>query len=86
MSLIVAEKENNPFETVWAKDEIQYDGIAVSFDELENVLSETLSAAPDTAVSLECERTVDFERVVQILTKLQNAGIGRIGIVHEQTD
>ena len=55
-------------------------------DELESVLSETLSLIPDISVSLECDKTVNFERVVQILTKLQNAGIAKIGIVHEQPE
>lgn len=69
-----------------SKDEIQFDGISLSLEELDKTLSEYAEKMPDMAVSLECERTVDFERVVQILTKLQNAGISRIGIIHEQTD
>ena len=69
-----------------SESEIQFDGITVSMDELESVLSETLSLIPDISVSLECDKTVNFERVVQILTKLQNAGIATIGIVHEQPE
>lgn len=69
-----------------SESEIQFDGIKVSMDELESVLSETLSLIPDISVSLECDKTVNFERVVQILTKLQNAGIAKIGIVHEQPE
>ena len=69
-----------------SESEIQFDGITVSMDELESVLSETLSLIPDISVSLECDKTVNFERVVQILTKLQNAGIAKIGIVHEQPE
>ncbi len=69
-----------------SETEIQFDGITVSMDELESVLSETLSLISDISVSLECDKTVNFERVVQILTKLQNAGIAKIGIVHEQPE
>ena len=69
-----------------SKDEIQFDGISLSMTDLDRALSEYAEKMPGMAVSLECERTVNFERIVQILTKLQNAGISRIGIVHEQTD
>ena len=81
------QEENNTLKVLSvSKDEIQFDGIPLSMEELEEALSKYTKKAPDMAVSLECERSVDFERVVQILTKLQNAGISRIGIVHEQTD
>lgn len=62
---------------------MQLDGEAVSFDALESTLSAMYEKDPNLSLSLECERTVDFEYVVQILTKIQNAGISRIGIVHE---
>ena len=62
---------------------IVFDGETVSPEELELLLSELYKKNPQIALSLECEKSVPFERVVQILTKIQNAGISRIGIVHE---
>ena len=63
--------------------QMELDGKIILMEELEPTLSKMYSENPNVALSLECERTVDFEHVVQILTKIQNAGINRIGIVHE---
>ena len=65
---------------------MELDGKAVTMEELGPVLSKMYEDNPNLALSLECERTVDFEHVVQILTKIQNAGISRIGIVHESPE
>lgn len=64
-------------------NQMELDGKIISLEELEPTLSKMYAEKPNLALSLECERTVDFECVVQILTKIQNAGISRIGIVHE---
>ena len=66
--------------------QMELDGKIITLDELEAVLSKIYAENPNLALSLECERTVDFEHVVQILTKIQNAGINRIGIVHESLE
>ncbi|MDE5898315.1 MAG: biopolymer transporter ExbD [Treponemataceae bacterium] len=67
-------------------ERIELDGVECPFEELDAALSALNSERQDAALSLECERTVEFERIVQILTKIQNAGISRIGIVHEPLD
>ena len=53
---------------------------------LQDVLAAIYAREPELTLSLECERTVEFERIVQILTKIEAAGISRIGIVHEPLD
>ena len=65
---------------------IELDGNAVTLETLQATLTALYEQNPDLALSLECERTVDFERIVQILTKIQAAGISRIGIVHDPMD
>lgn len=67
-------------------DRMELDGDAVTLETLEDTLSSMYAREPELALSLECERTVEFERIVQILTKVQAAGISRIGIVHEPLD
>lgn len=67
-------------------DTIQLAEETVSLDELEGRLSALYSSNPEIAISLECDKTVPFERVVQVLAKVQNAGISRIGIIHETLD
>ena len=65
------------------ENQMELDGKIITLEELEPTLSKMYAENPNLVLSLECERTVDFERVVQILTKIQNAGISKIGIVHE---
>ena len=67
-------------------DRMELDGEAVTLEALEDTLASLVTHEPELALSLECERTVEFERIVQILTKVQAAGISRIGIVHEPLD
>ena len=67
-------------------DRMELDGEAVTLEALQDTLSSMYAREPELALSLECERTVEFERIVQILTKVQAAGISRIGIVHEPLD
>ncbi len=67
-------------------DSIELGEETVTMDELENKLRKIYESNPETSISLECEKTVEFERVVQILTKVQNAGISKIGIIHETLD
>ena len=65
---------------------IELDGSAITLETLQATLATLYEQNPELALSLECERTVDFERIVQILTKIQAAGISRIGIVHDPLD
>ncbi|MBM7022981.1 biopolymer transporter ExbD [Treponema sp. Marseille-Q4523] len=67
-------------------DSMELDGDKITLEALENVLAALYAREPELALSFECERTVEFERIVQILTKIQAAGISRIGIVHEPLD
>ncbi len=67
-------------------DTMELDGKIITMEELEPRLSILYEQNSDLALSLECERTVEFERIVQIITKIQNAGISRIGIVHEMLE
>lgn len=65
---------------------IELEGILISIDELKPRLEKMYQENPDIAISLECEKTLEFERVVQILTKVQEAGILKIGIIHDSLD
>ena len=65
---------------------MELDGSAVTLDTLQDTLAALYAQNPELALSLECERTVDLEHIVQILTKIQAAGISRIGIVHDPLD
>ena len=67
-------------------ENMELDGDAVTLEALQDTLAALYAREPELALSLECERTVEFERIVQILTKIQGAGISRIGIVHEPLD
>ena len=67
-------------------DKMELDGSTVTLETLQDTLTKMYEQEPELALSLECERTVEFERIVQILTKIQAAGISRIGIVHEPLD
>ena len=83
-----AESEQQDSTKVLAVNEnqMELDGKIVSLEELEPILEKMYSENQNLALSLECERTVEFERIVQILTKIQNAGISRIGIVHDSIE
>ena len=65
---------------------IELDGSTITLETLQATLAALYEQNPELALPLECERTVDFERIVQILTKIQAAGISRIGIVHDPLD
>lgn len=82
------ENESNDDTKVLAvnSDRMELDGTLVSMNELELHLKELYEKNENISLSLECERSVDFETVVQVLTKIQNAGISRIGIVHEMLE
>ncbi len=64
-------------------DSMELDGKIITMSELEPTLKKMYEENPEISLSLECERTVEFEHVVQILAKIQNAGITKIGIVHD---
>lgn len=65
---------------------LELDGTTVTLETLQDTLSHLYRRNSELVLSLECERTVEFERIVQILTKIQAAGISRIGIVHDPLD
>jgi len=65
-------------------DKIELEGQLISLEELYECLCQEYKRNPELFISLECEKTVSFQRIVEILTKIQNAGITKIGIVHEQ--
>lgn len=65
---------------------MELDGSLLSMDELEPRLTERHSQNPDLTLSLECHKSVAFQRVVDVLTRIQAAGISRIGIIHEAMD
>lgn len=81
-----ADEDNSTKVIAVNENSIELDSQIVQMAELEEKLKELYLKNPDLAISLECERTVEFERVVQILTKVQNAGISKIGIIHETLD
>ncbi len=83
----VTEEEDNATKVLAVNnDSIELAEVPVSMDELEERLSELYKSNPQIAISLECDKTVPFERVVQVLAKVQNAGISRIGIIHDMID
>ncbi|MFC2281233.1 MAG: ExbD/TolR family protein, partial [Treponema socranskii subsp. buccale] len=47
-------------------DSMELDGDKITLEALENVLAALYAREPELALSLECERTVEFERIVQI--------------------
>ena len=75
-----------PLDLPRSEDATQERNTTKVLEALQDTLSSMYAREPELALSLECERTVEFERIVQILTKVQAAGISRIGIVHEPLD
>ena len=67
-------------------DAMELDGTPVTMETLPSALAALQSADGELSLSLECDRRVPFEQVVQVLTVLQSAGISRIGIVHDPLD
>lgn len=65
---------------------IELDGNEITLATLQDTLAALYKQKPELALSLECEKTVEFERIVQVLTKIQAAGISPIGIVHDPLD
>ncbi|MCR5764873.1 MAG: biopolymer transporter ExbD [Treponema sp.] len=64
-------------------DELFLNGNLVDFENLYQSLLLEKEKNPQASLSFECENTVEFQRVVNILTEIQKAGITRIGITHE---
>ncbi|MCR5612606.1 biopolymer transporter ExbD [Treponema sp.] len=81
----VQETKQNEKTVSVTKDKIELDGKIISIDELEAALKEVCKNNPELSVFLECDKNVDFQRVVAVLTKIQQAGITKIGIVHERS-
>ena len=67
-------------------EKMELDGSTITLETLQDTLTKMYEQEPELALSLECERTVEFEHIVQVLTKIQASGITRIGIVHESLD
>lgn len=67
-------------------DSLELDGSVLALEELEPRLAASYAENPELTLSLECHKSVVFQRVVDVLTKIQAAGISRIGIVHEAVD
>lgn len=83
----LSSEEDNSTKTLSVNNEsIELDQEEISLAELEEQLNELYKSNPQIAISLECDKNVPFERVVQILSKIQNAGISKIGIIHDTVD
>jgi len=65
-------------------DKLELDGKIVKLEELAQILLKAHEANPEISLSVECEKTLEFQRVVQVLTEIQKTGISKIGIVHDQ--
>ena len=55
-------------------NQMELDGKIITMEELQGLLEGLYAENHNLALSLECERTVDFEQVVQVLTKIQKIG------------
>ncbi len=62
------------------------DGQSLSLEGLEEALLRKQQENPELALTLACERDIPFEQVVQVLDKINSAGITRIGIRHDPLD
>lgn len=65
---------------------MELDGNATQLEDLQAELARRHSANPELTLSLECHKEVEFQQVVDVLTRIQQAGISKIGIVHETLD
>lgn len=65
---------------------MELDGSVLALEELEPRLAASYAENPELTLSLECHKSVAFQRVVDVLTRIQAAGISRIGIIHEAVD
>lgn len=68
------------------ESKIYFDGMEIELENLESELKNQFEKNPQMSLSFECEKTLEFEKVVQILEKIQNAGITNIGIINETLD
>lgn len=80
---VTEDEENSTKVLAVNNDSIELDQSPVLLENLEQELSALYKSNPEIAISLECDKSVPFERVVQVLAKVQNAGILRIGIIHD---
>lgn len=63
--------------------EIQLDGESISLEEIKGRLILLHQKDPEITISLECEKSLPFERVLQVISQVKLAGISRLGIVHD---
>ena len=59
---------------------VSIDAVPVSMAELETELRSTLASAPDTAVILRGDRTVQYDRVMQVLDLCSKVGVASLGM------
>ena len=70
--------------SVTSENEVFVNGTPTSFDEVEAVLRELVSANPDVPVVLEGDREVLFGEAVKILSIAQRAGAAQVAIAAQQ--
>ena len=68
------------------QEKLELDGKLISLEELEPQLGAHYQQNPELTLSLECHKETQFQRVVDVLGRIQGAGISKIGIVHETMD
>lgn len=68
------------------QEKLELDGKSISLEELEPQLGVHYQQNPELTLSLECHKETQFQRVVDVLGRIQGAGISKIGIVHETMD
>lgn len=67
-------------------EKIEMEGEIVTIDSLTGKLLHLKNEKPDIVVTLACNQDVPFEKVVQVLEKINSAGISRMGILHDPLD
>ncbi len=73
--------------TLWVTESgMNLGGQSISLEELEGALIRRQKDTPGLGLTLACDRYIPFEQVVQVLDKIQQAGITRIGIRHDPLD
>ncbi len=64
-------------------DSIYLNDASVEYENLYKTLVSEYKKNPEATLSFECENSVSFQRVVEIITQIQKAGIEKIGIAHD---
>jgi biopolymer transport protein TolR len=61
-------------------------GTRVTLYSLEDQASKILNARPDASVFVKADKTLDYGRVIQVMTVLQKAGAESVGLVTDPPD